>query len=564
MKSINSNCSKLRISFFIVISFISYSSTSALATVADESQDFPATSIATPAPATSVPVTMATTAAPDPDSVPLDQVINLGLTGLPKENLTLYKALRDSIKSYLISLKKKRSHFDDAEYRKPAGVANFLKKLRTSDDMEAVLRTVECLPGNYLFAAGSKAEQEFPNQKSIEIAQAFYQRALTCDKGEPAVKAGYRLGLLYVWQKRYAEANETLAKITDLQDAVDYRSRIYYWRSQCAEKLQNIALKKEMTERLLTEFPLSFHATLAGSGVGSRVGSITNSDKTSQPTLNLSPADQILNSNREPLVIFRSKKVPTINQVISIAEILIQHKKRNLAALVLSKNLETIKTAEPGLQLYVSVLFMRAGNFLDRTKLLAQLLRDNPNLISKSSMLMLYPMEKMNILQTMRTDLDRRLVISLIRQESAFNERARSSVGALGLMQLMPKTARTLERVSKHQLFHPVTNIRIGVKYLARLIVRFKGDTELALAAYNAGPQRVSEWSQRYAVGNKLLFMDMIPYKETREYVASIIRNYYWYDKLYPNRGERNSNYRFKLAEYVASQASNQEIQTRE
>jgi soluble lytic murein transglycosylase len=106
-------------------------------------------------------------------------------------------------------------------------------------------------------------------------------------------------------------------------------------------------------------------------------------------------------------------------------------------------------------------------------------------------------------------------------------------MGARGLMQLMPRTARRMERVSKNALYDPKVNIRLGVRFFSHLSHRYGGDAELALAAYNAGPGNVDTWQARYPVDNRLLFVDLIPFRETREYVASIARNYFWYKKLY-------------------------------
>jgi soluble lytic murein transglycosylase len=125
------------------------------------------------------------------------------------------------------------------------------------------------------------------------------------------------------------------------------------------------------------------------------------------------------------------------------------------------------------------------------------------------------------------------LITALMRQESAFNDRARSPVGARGLMQLMPKTARRMERVSKDALYRPDVNIRLGVRFFSGLVEHYGGEAPLALAAYNAGPINVDTWQARYPVQNQLLFVDLIPFRETREYVASIARNYFWYKKLY-------------------------------
>jgi len=132
---------------------------------------------------------------------------------------------------------------------------------------------------------------------------------------------------------------------------------------------------------------------------------------------------------------------------------------------------------------------------------------------------------------------DPMLVAGLIRQESAFSEDARSNRNAMGLMQLEPKTARLLARrvrtrYSQGKLFESDYNVRLGTQYLANLRQQF-GSVEAALAAYNAGEDRVTEWTTGQKYREPAEFVDSIPFTETREYVEIVTRNADIYRKLY-------------------------------
>ena len=110
--------------------------------------------------------------------------------------------------------------------------------------------------------------------------------------------------------------------------------------------------------------------------------------------------------------------------------------------------------------------------------------------------------------------LDPRLVKAVIQVESGYNPQALSRAGAMGLMQLMPETARDLEVANPYD---PDENLRGGTLYLRQLLDRFKGSLELALAAYNAGPEPV----ERHG--------GIPPYAETRDYVRRILSLYRGY-----------------------------------
>lgn len=145
----------------------------------------------------------------------------------------------------------------------------------------------------------------------------------------------------------------------------------------------------------------------------------------------------------------------------------------------------------------------------------------------------LFPESWWDIIKTeaARNNLDPYLVASLIRQESEFNPSAVSRANAYGLMQLLPSVARSLAReegishLETFQLLDPATNIRLGTRYLRKTLDRFGGVTEYALAAYNAGDDRVVDWRGAGPYQGTDEFVESIPFTETRDYVQGILRN---------------------------------------
>ena len=145
---------------------------------------------------------------------------------------------------------------------------------------------------------------------------------------------------------------------------------------------------------------------------------------------------------------------------------------------------------------------------------------------------LLYPVKFRNEIASQASYIDPALIFSLIRQESSFNPKATSPAGAQGLMQVMPSTARKMERRKKPDLYEPSTNIRIGSKYLSYLRKRHQGDYARLIASYNAGPRNTEKWDVRYSGHVPLLFADTIPFPETRHYVNGLMRHMYWYRAL--------------------------------
>ncbi|NOQ13434.1 MAG: transglycosylase SLT domain-containing protein [Methyloprofundus sp.] len=125
--------------------------------------------------------------------------------------------------------------------------------------------------------------------------------------------------------------------------------------------------------------------------------------------------------------------------------------------------------------------------------------------------------------------LDQAIIYGLVRRESMFDEKAQSPVGALGLMQVMPRTGKQIAREikfpwrSKSALLEAPTNIKFGAYYYKQMLDKFDGHYALAAAAYNAGPHRVIKWTdikRDYAAD---VWVETIPFKETRAYVSAVL-----------------------------------------
>ncbi len=175
-------------------------------------------------------------------------------------------------------------------------------------------------------------------------------------------------------------------------------------------------------------------------------------------------------------------------------------------------------------------LFQQLGSLSIEFK--NQLLTQNPELI--------FPRKFLDLIQTNaeRFNVKPELILSIIRQESAFNPLARSGADALGLMQVIPSVAHDHEtktgiRISTFEdLYKPEVNIPIGASLLSALGKRYRGQFVLTAAAYNANEKAIESWLKTRLDEDPLEFIENIPYEETRGYVKLVLRNFIFYSRL--------------------------------
>ncbi|MBD2078698.1 transglycosylase SLT domain-containing protein [Leptolyngbya sp. FACHB-17] len=150
----------------------------------------------------------------------------------------------------------------------------------------------------------------------------------------------------------------------------------------------------------------------------------------------------------------------------------------------------------------------------------------------------LYPFPYVDTIEnwSQQRQLNPMLVTALIRQESRFEPDIKSSVGAVGLMQVMPETGEYIAnniKVKQFKLADPETNIKFGTWYLDYTHLQYDNNSMLAVASYNAGPGAVAGWVSKAKSQDPDEFVEAIPYSETRGYVKSVLGNYWNYLRLY-------------------------------
>jgi len=192
------------------------------------------------------------------------------------------------------------------------------------------------------------------------------------------------------------------------------------------------------------------------------------------------------------------------------------------------------------LHLLNAKIIQGAENYLATFRYLYEVLDKKEVLFNRHLLETLYPKPYLELLTKTikKQNFDPIIVLSLIRQESVFNPEARSPVGARGLMQLMPRTARRYKKsVGDKQLVNPELNIELGTKYFTTLMKRYDGNLVYVLAAYNAGEARVERWKSQYFDSEQSILknIEAIPFLETRNYVKLIFRNIFFYKLLLEN-----------------------------
>jgi soluble lytic murein transglycosylase len=205
-----------------------------------------------------------------------------------------------------------------------------------------------------------------------------------------------------------------------------------------------------------------------------------------------------------------------------------------------------------------ALVWAAAAGFTNAAKLANEAWDEKPEMRRPPFVNAAFPAEFDSVIETQAgvRGLNRYLVKGLIKQESGYNVKAVSSSNALGLMQMIPPTAKEIASELKlgslslpDDMFQPARNIQMGTYYIGRMVNKYQGNVPLALAAYNAGPARMDRWLRsrpslkslatlRSSKPEDEIWFDEIPYNETSFYVKAILRNILLYRMFEKGRVE--------------------------
>jgi soluble lytic murein transglycosylase-like protein len=396
-----------------------------------------------------------------------------------------------------------------------------------------------------LFLAGLRqVEKQYPS--SSEAAEAKILRAkyyvtdevkydLALADLEAAISAGavgnegenlWTLGWTYFLAGRLDDALKTFARYEKQFPDGDYLSNSLLWTAKIREKRGDIAGRDAALHELEADYPYSYFSYRARAIIG-------------EPMI---PANEIVLGNVFPDVDAQlaAANEPRLDAVRELAWLgLYREATREM------KSVAAANPANLGMQFMLADLYVQGGEPFSANNVLQrkfrQFVRHGGSGIPHRFWEILFPL---NYWETIKSESEQRqidpyLIASIIRQETGFEPTTVSNADAIGIMQIMPAEAASiaaragLTPPTREQLFDPKVNIAVGVAEFSQKLATEHGNTTLAIAAYNAGEDAVGKWIAQTPIDDEDLFIESIPFAETRLYVKTVSRNRFEYRRIY-------------------------------
>jgi soluble lytic murein transglycosylase-like protein len=338
----------------------------------------------------------------------------------------------------------------------------------------------------------------------------------------------WSLGWTYFLAKRFDDALQTFDRYQQRFPDGDYLSNSLFWAGKIYDRLGDRVKRDAKWHELEAKYPYGYFSYRARELAGE------------------APA--------APSEVAKGNVFPNIEALIASASDPRLGAVRELAAIGLypeaTAEMKRVAAAYPtnqGLAFMLADLYVQAGQPFAANNVLQRRFRDfvrhGGSGVPHRFWEILFPLAYWGTIkaEAEKRQLDPYLIAAIARQESGFEPSTVSNAGAVGIMQIMPVEAAAiaaeagLPPVSREQLFDPATNIAVGAAEFAQKLARTNGKLVPAIAAYNAGEEAVGKWIAQTPVDDVDLFVESIPYAETRLYVKTVSRNRFEYRRIYEN-----------------------------
>lgn len=400
-------------------------------------------------------------------------------------------------------------------------------------------RAIEQFPEQAAEALKAKADA-FLQLNSPDTALIIQQQVLTeYSNSEAAAELRWQQVEQHVRADNLQSAWEWAWQLVEENPDHENAPRAGFWVGKWASQLEKPDDARQAFEYVLAEYPESYYAWRSATFLGWDVGNFgTVRDKLPDVAKPGTQPDVLAGSNtlRELHRLGQSRDAWSLWQV------------------------EFTNRVEPTVAEQYTDGLMRLGvnDNLDGIFMLASLdFRDRPEEMEEVAQLQqqagywqaLYPFPYAESIEqwSQQRQLNPMLVMALIRQESRFEPKIRSVVGATGLMQVMPETADWVANqisLPQYNLEDPNDNINLGTWYLDYTHREYANNSLFAVASYNAGPGSVADWIGRFDYSDPDQFIEQIPFNETKGYVKAVFENYWNYLRLYnPELSQQLANH---------------------
>ncbi len=380
------------------------------------------------------------------------------------------------------------------------------------------------------------------NKKYREAISQFQKMTKIFPQGPFADSAHWHIGWINYISGNYRAAAKKFTTTASLFQNSTFRDQLLYWAGKSNEKTGETRTARSFYERVAKEYPYNYY------GHRSKV------KLHKKPGNKLKMIDPFSQRKLEALSVYGELKTKINSEdrfhFIRIKELtVLGYYEDALEEIRLIARKVSVNTPEK--ILWIGNLYLQAEGYVKALRIIEGFLQELPFKkqleLSLEYWKLYFPIAFREIVNQNAKSykLDPFLIAGLMRQESSFDPDSLSRSGAIGLMQLMPETGK-YEFKKRYKgafyeeiLYIPRINISLGSQHLAHLLKKTRGDPVIALAGYNAGLSRALKWKKTLITSDPDVFIEMIPFRETKRYVKKVLRNYFNYIMLYGD-GEEN------------------------